>query len=256
MNVEQDFRNLSSLLRCEHIIKEQTLDDKSYLFGIKITRIDIQPIIVCKLYPSDCSKQMKKMVKKMVYTEALRSLSTIKNPCDKEIPWKDLWNWSSIKRPICLFEKPPDAWFEKDQVLGIDWEGSPPNIAQIACRSGVYIDKVDSIYIREILNDERHTHCVFGEHEMHLVANPINLQPNINTSLSELVSLTFYPDTRFPKDKSIHKRVCWSSNNLSEEAINYAATDAVITLNLGLRILKQKNIITENLSENSTNNSL
>jgi hypothetical protein len=125
-------------------------------------------------------------------------------------------------------------WFSDPQVLGIDWEGNPRAMIQIACASGIIIDVVNATWVAQVLSDARHTHTVFGDHETHLVANPKNVQENTNWSLAETASRRLAPGVRFLKDKTIHVRTDWQNPRAcSEEALCYAAVDALMTWLLG-----------------------
>lgn len=160
--------------------------------------------------------------------------ATFTDPCT--LPYEDLWK--HVCKPICAFKDPPVEWFEHAEVIGVDWEGQPPSLVQIACREGVLVHCADSKVASDILSNSHHTHCVFGAHEEHLVANPLQLQQN-GQSLAESLSLAFCPDARLMKDKSIHHHTDWSSvSSLSERALRYAALDAEMTRRLGLRRLR------------------
>lgn len=168
---------------------------------------------------------------------AMRSLeediAEIPDPCLKTVSYERLWE--ALCKAVVAFRPPPDAWFEAPQTLGVDWEGQPPAIVQIAGEAGVYIDRADAAHARRILADRRHVHCVFGAHEAALVANPRDLQRGRSLSLAELASLTLAPSVRFVKDKSLHRQTNWRAADLGERALRYAALDAEVTRLVGLR---------------------
>lgn len=161
-------------------------------------------------------------------------VGAITDPCSHQLAYTRLW--PRLQKPLCVFEAPPPSWFREEQVLGVDFEGNPPALVQIACKQGVYIDRINAPAATTILADSSHTHCVFGDHEIELVANPVNLQRDGKQSLVELFSVTFCPQIRFIKDKTIHRRVNWSEDALSQEALEYAALDAEVTRRLGRRV--------------------
>ncbi len=232
INIEQRLEVLLRKLRCKWKM-DVNLIEPFHVCRIIVTRNDIVTI-------KGVGKSLKK---KVAIQNAMISIWNdvlkISDPCNKEILWKNVWE--KISKPICIFMMPPYNWFNEPQTLGIDWEGCPPSIVQIACKSGVYIDNCNALYVKEILNNEKHTHCVFGEHETHLVKNPLNLQLNNKVSLAELTSITFNPKIRFIKDKAIHKRINWEDRPISREGILYAATDAEITRRLGITYIKKNN---------------
>ena len=169
----------------------------------------------------------------------------VPDPCSKTMTWNALAETLFLplegeggKIKVMSFREPPHDWFYKPQRLGVDWEGSPtPCIVQIAVEGrGVAIDVVDATWVRCVLADTRHTHGVFGEHELGLVARGINLQPNYHTSLAECTSLAFMPHCRLVKDETIHHRTNWvqcaRERTLPREALIYAALDAFATLRL------------------------
>ena len=173
------------------------------------------------------------------YWKCFDLLKNVPDPCSRTMQYCDMWKTIMHKKPVCLFEPPPTSWFEKGQVLGIDWEGFPPSLVQIACASGVYVDTATSPTALKILNDARHRHCVYGSHEMHMVANPVNLQEDVKVSLVDAVSEALLPDIRIVKDKNIHSRIDWHAcadqKRLPDEAVMYAATDAILTRHLGMK---------------------
>ena len=162
----------------------------------------------------------------------------IPDPCDTTVAYEELWN--RVGKELCLFKAPPPSWFATPQVLGVDWEGQPRSIVQISCEMGVYIDHCSSPAAHLVLSDRRHTHCVFGAHEVHLVSNPMNLQPDTTTSLVECASLEFSPRVRFVKDKTMLVETDWTSPG--ERALRYAALDAEVTRRLGKRQIEKRRL--------------
>lgn len=184
----------------------------------------------------------KKDAYKDAYCQCLDGLKNVQDPCSRTMQYCNMWNSNLLKKPVCLFKLPPTSWFKKGQILGIDWEGLPPSLVQIDCASGVYVDTARSPTALKILNDVRHTHCVYGSHEMHMVANPVNLQEDVKVSLVDAVSEAFLPDLRIIKDKSIHLRINWhacaAQKRFPNEAAIYAVIDAIMTRNLGIKKLR------------------
>jgi hypothetical protein len=229
--MEQQFENHLLMLRCTWTIDVQRVGTAHASIAharIVVNRDDIESI------NGQGSAPKSKDATRIAMRNLWDTISAIPSPCTRTLPFVDLW--SVLHKPIRVFVSPPAHWFTNAQVLGVDWEGQPRAIVQIACASGVYIDKANAPTALSILNDSKHVHCVFGEHEMHLVANPTNLQLNPKQSLAELASITLYPTTRLQKDKSIHYRTDWTSRNLSDEATRYAALDAELTRRVGVRI--------------------
>lgn len=138
-----------------------------------------------------------------------------------------------VDKPIIAFQRPPPCWFEQPQVLGVDWEGDPPVIVQIACKAGVYIDRTTSPFAKAVLRDARHKHCVFGQHEVPLCANGVNMQQNKRIGLAEQTSRTWCPKVRLVKKCPLD--VKWDVPPLPLSALEYAAMDAEVTRRLGLR---------------------
>ena len=140
----------------------------------------------------------------------------------------------------------PSGWFDEAQLLGIDFEGTPPCMIQIACFSGIVIENIHAEWVQTILKDPKHTHAVFGQHELRLVSNGWDLQahvaherpqvhPKQEWSLVDAFTLICKSNLRLKKDKTIHRRVNWraianQSSHFTNEAIEYAACDAWITL--------------------------
>lgn len=161
-------------------------------------------------------------------------LLDIQDPCRTTLPYQDLWK--QVEKPLCAFQRPPVSWFETPEILGIDFEGSPPIIVQIASKYGVYIDRIDSEEANRIMSDEKHKHCLFGAHEEKFVKNPINLQKDPKESLVELISKTFVPHIRFEKDKVFVSTTNWHTiTSHDTKALEYAALDAEMTRLLGER---------------------
>ena len=231
--MEQKFENKLLFLRCKYekiIERFGPSHDSIAKVIIKISRKDFNNVLIFEGIGKKNKEAFRNAIKKSWHV-----ILKIPDPCELTIPFTLIWE--KCKKPICSFQKPDPLWFENSQILGIDWEGTPPSIVQICCKSGVYIDDVKSKTAQKILKDKKHKHCVFGKHEMHLVANPFNIQKNNKLSLAELTSIMFSPEIRLIKDKTIHKRVDWSDNNLSEEALNYAALDALVTRKIGKRMI-------------------
>ena len=83
----------------------------------------------------------------------------------------------SLLFPRFVFSFPPDLdWFRSPRLLGVDFEGCPPSLCQITCAKGTLVGKVDDPLLRSILWDERHTHFVYGVHDLVMVANGVDLQ--------------------------------------------------------------------------------
>ena len=161
-------------------------------------------------------------------------LNLIPDPCKKQKKYMKLFKHVLENEKIIAFRSPPDDWFSQSQILGIDFEGSPPTIAQIACEKGVFISRVNKPKVIEILKDPKHIHCVFGKHEEELVGNPLNLQIDPHKSLVEYISITFCPEIRFKKDKKIHKKVGYWKRYIPDFGLRYAALDAEMTRLLGM----------------------
>ena len=230
--MEQTFENRLRMLRCQWKTDVQRVGpahNSIAVAKIEVNREDMAPIIGRGSAPK--SKHAIRLAMRDVWD----AISTIPDPCTDTLPFTDLW--SALQKAVIAFTPPPVQWFSHAQVLGVDWEGQPRAIVQIACKSGVYIDAADAAAALGILRDEKHVHCVFGEHEMHLVANPKNLQHDPKQSLAEVASILFCPTTRLQKDKSLHFWADWSSPDLCTDAIRYAALDAEVTRRIGLRQL-------------------
>lgn len=153
--------------------------------------------------------------------------------------WDDLAHKVLASVPIVVGRSPPTSWFSTgDDVLGVDWEGQPPALVQIACKHGIALDIPSAPWVRGVLTDARFTHAVFGAHELPLVANGFDCQPGDKPSLVEMTSRLLCPSVRLLKDPTIHQRVDWTSSasHLPEEAIRYAALDAWVTRRIALRL--------------------
>ena len=162
------------------------------------------------------------------------TLPNVTDPCTSKQHWMDLW--CHVQKPICFRKAPPRNWFKKAQVLGVDWEGCPPSLVQIACERGVYIDSVSSLAAAKVLADGRHTHAVYGENETSLVSRPLNLQVNPRLSLAETVSIELCPLVRLEKNKAIRRETDWADlNSLGERELQYAALDAEMTRRVALK---------------------
>ena len=138
-----------------------------------------------------------------------------------------------------MFEEPPAEWYAEPDVIGIDWEGQPPCLVQVACRHGVAVDVADAPWVHALLGDKRHEHVVFGAHEVARVpAGARNVQRDHRLSLAETLSRSHIPEVRLVKDPTIHKRVDWrraaQERALTTEGAYYAALDAWATRKLAL----------------------
>lgn len=206
------------------------------------------PVFKCTMTFSDDSVVIDrgKTKKKARQHAMMRALYELRAPAAlSPLPWQTIVR--SLALPILTF---PDAipwdWFAGDpDVLGVDFEGTPPVVGQVCCRHGVWIDRLDRIVL--LLQDPRHLHVVFGEHETHLVTRPFELQAAMAErfplpwgcaawSLADAMSLMTEDlagerTTYFAKDASIHRRTDWAAA-LSPEAIEYAASDAIATRSL------------------------
>ena len=168
--------------------------------------------------------------------------------------WHDITIPKTIK--IFTFDIPPYNMFNEkfldDKFVGVDFEGSPPCLAQISCEKGIVIDSINSPIIQRILQNDNLTHFIFGGHEKKFVKNPFNIQEYVmkkfpnqfkEWSLTDSVSLLIEPTTEFIKDKNIHLRNNWKritiSKEINKEALNYAATDAWVTFLLGKQIFNK-----------------
>lgn len=150
---------------------------------------------------------------------------------------------------IVAFRPPPPHWFVDGGVVGVDFEGSPPTLAQIACDQGVYVDRLSKA--REVLQNKNLTHFVFGDpSEEKRVASPLNTQKvckerwplpygianySLEGALSVAVENVAKTSVKLKKkNKDLRKTTDWSlADELSYKAIEYAATDAHATLLLG-----------------------
>ena len=167
--------------------------------------------------------------------DMLAHLATVPDPCTETLPWTQVGASILPNFSVVAFRTPPADWFEESQDLGVDWEGSPPCLVQIAgAHKRVAIDTVDAPWVTRVLGDARHRHGVFGAHELDMVANGYDVQPADKPSLAECFSRTCLPDVRFMKDKSIHghwERFAYD-RELPHEALCYAALDAIVTRKL------------------------
>ena len=197
---------------------------------------------------NDCKKQIKQKI--------IENINLVKEnfPTNflKELHWNEIQVPDNIK--LYLFTEPPDTLFShnylKNNVIGIDFEGCPPCLAQICCESGILIDSFNSPIVQRILNDKNLIHVIFREHEKNLVRNPFDIQvylkklfpTNIKQwSLADGVSLVLELDTIFIKDKTIHKRHPWKkiseSKKINKESLRYAKNDAWISYLLGINLI-------------------
>ena len=182
----------------------------------------------------------------------------------------------SLLFPRFVFSFPSDLdWFRSPRLLGVDFEGCPPSLCQITCARGTLVGRVDDPLLRSILWDERHTHFVYGVHDLVMVANGVDLQllcqkklgrsqppPLVESynlfcadrykdevggrsfgrrgssiSSSQPPSLTC-SKVRYVKDTSLHRRVNWAwsvkKQLLTDEMLEYASSDSLATLRLGM----------------------
>ena len=135
-----------------------------------------------------------------------------------------------------LFAPPPPSWFAEPDVVGVDWEGTPPRLVQVACRRGVAVDVAGAPWAAAVLRDARHAHVVFGAHEVALVAAGAAIDAqrgDPSLSLAETFSRACCPDVRLTKDPTLHARTDWAAaaraRRLPREAALYAALDAWAT---------------------------
>lgn len=230
--MEQAFQNRMRFLRCHYEFQEHrggVPHAPEWRVEVRVTRPD-----GVHLTAHGSLAGNKKDARRSAIAAVAHQARTIPDPCTQgTMPFARLWE--TVQKPVCAFAPPPADWFAEAQVLGVDWEGSPPRIVQIACARGVYIDVVGAPAAARVLRDTRHTHCIFGAHEAALVAVPRNVQRADSQPLVEAVSVAFMPTVRFTKDKEIHRRTnYWRTRPLSQEALEYAALDAEMTRRLGI----------------------
>ena len=204
-----------------------------------------RPVFKCTMRFSDGSVvvdrgKTKKKARQHVQMRALYELQAA--AALAPIPWETIVR--SLDLPVLAFPADiPWDWFAGEaDVLGVDFEGTPPVVAQVCCRHGVWIDRLDRIVL--LLQDPRHLHVVFGAHETHLVARPFDLQAAMAKrfplpwgcaawSLADSMNLMSEDlagerTSYFAKDGSMHRRTDWAAP-LSAETIDYAASDAIAT---------------------------
>lgn len=134
---------------------------------------------------------------------------------------------------IVHFAEPPKDWRLHNCALGVDFEGSNKYLVQVACEDGVLVDRIDAPYVQKILRNPNSVHYVFGAHEEHLVANPVNLQRD-NLSLIEMYSRLVTPLQGYTKlDYSGDGDDCARTKSIEADFLLYAATDAWATLQIG-----------------------
>ena len=206
------------------------------------------PVFKCTFAFSDGSMvvdrgKTKKKARQHAMTRAVYELAA--PPTLTPLPWAATI-LSSLALPVVAFpDTMPWDWFAGDpDVLGVDFEGMPPVVAQVCCRSGVWIDRLERILL--VLRDPRHVHVVFGAHEAHLVGQPFDLQAALarrfplpwgcaGWSLADAMDLMCEDlaggvrSAYFHKDRSLHRRTDWGAQPLPQEALEYAAADAVAT---------------------------
>lgn len=134
---------------------------------------------------------------------------------------------------IVQFREPPKDWGLHGHALGVDFEGANKHLVQIACEDGVLVDRIDAPYVQDILHNPNSVHYIFGAHEEHLVANPVNLQRN-NLSLIETYSRLLTPQQRYTKlNYNGGGDECAQKSRMDRDFLIYAATDAWATLQIG-----------------------
>lgn len=180
---------------------------------------------------------------------AVQWLSQLRDPCGVAVSFLD--EAASVLRhlPIlCFPARSPPGWFATPQIVGVDFEGQPAAIVQIACARGVVIESYTCKWVQDVLHDARHTHAIFGKHEAHMVATPYDAQamvaaqypqvhPHQPWSLTDAASMVLHPWKRLIKDKTIHARTDWrqcsSRRSLPRLEVRlYAALDAELTRRL------------------------
>jgi hypothetical protein len=231
-NVEQVFDKFVVKYRLQHdvqVVRCGPSHDATFMVSIVAKRKDLDQDLQVS-----ASAGKKKDALKTAMQLFLHKAAHIPDPCNRTFNFEHLWD--TLKKPICAFKTPPREWFESGQVLGIDWEGSPVNYTvQIAGIHGVLVaDALDPVAI-DILRDRKHVHCVFGEHEVNLVARPDNLQFSNKVSLAEVASRVLAPQVRFFKQTTdLHAANVWRQRPLPTRALRYAALDAEITRMIGV----------------------
>ncbi len=227
--MEQNFKNTLRYLRLTHeetIVRQGPAHASMVYVQINVKKDNATLISDNVEYYGKTKEARRKVMEKLI-----TKLKHVSDPCTCERPWPSLWA-KVFQKSISIFQTPPAEWFNEPQVLGVDWEGQPIALVQIACKRGVAIDAHDAPWVNSVLTDKRHNHAVFGKHEIHLVGNPMQIQES-DISLAETVSRIYCPTVRLIKDKSIHDRVDWAlcarREQLNSEAIAYAALDAEMT---------------------------
>ena len=227
MQVEQRFENLVDWLRCS-VHEESRVLQYFSVYKVEVTRHDLKPPIV-----GHGQAPTKKAARRHAIMAVMPRIWVLSDPCKFELGWVELWH-HRLKKPVVAFERPPAWWFEQPQVLGVDWEGSPPVLVQVACEAGVYIDRTSALLAKSILADKRHIHCVFGAHEVHMCANGVDVQESKRIGLAEQVSRAWCPQVRLVKNRPTD--VAWDVPPLPPRALEYAAMDAEVTRRFGLRL--------------------
>lgn len=243
--MEQVFFNRLKHLRCDHelSIERHGPQHMSTATATLSVRRYGDTLFRCSAEASKNKDAVREVIR-----ESMSYVDRIDDPCTETIMYESLWEEHA--QTIVAFHVPPPSWFDNTspQVLGIDFEGQPPCICQIACDRGVYIDEIDTPLVQQILRNPMFTHAVFGEHEMKYVMNGTNIQKNKTLSLAETVSRYFYPKTRILKDKKIHEIADWKKpSSLTVRLLRYAALDALVTRKIALMQLAMRT------TENGTN---
>ena len=181
--------------------------------------------------------------------QAMAFLRTVHNP-HPQVDYLRFARCALDDVPILLFpESRPVGWFDRSDVIGVDMEGSPAALVQLACAMGVVIHRLDCPWVRTILDDPRHVHAIFGAHEANEVVRPYDVQGEVHKalppiharqpwSLTDVIGFLLLPNTIIVKDKTIHRRVDWTavarSGQMTHEAALYAACDAWVTRALAM----------------------
>ena len=224
---QQQLENLVDKLRCTMTVEWFREDPHCKECWVEVSRGDLRDPVIGRGIATK-----KKDAKRQAIMDVLPKVRALSDPCEEVLDWVDLWKLR-LKKPIVAFQRPPAWWFDTPQVLGVDWEGDPPVLVQIACEAGVYIDRTTDSFAKSILEDKRHTHCVFGAHEVPMCANGVNVQQNKRVGLAEQTSRTWCPLFRLVKQRPLD--LAWDSPPLPFSALQYAAMDAEVTRRFGLR---------------------
>lgn len=151
------------------------------------------------------------------------------------------WTDIPLDVPIYIFPKYP-PYVPEQGYVGVDFEGSPASMIQIAFENCILIAKIDDPFANGILKNTNYIHGIFGEHERKLVARPFDVQQVFTTarppatkprwSLADVTNMLELPGTgkRYKKNPSIHRWLPWHKpDKLPQWAFQYAAIDAEMT---------------------------